>query len=407
MEARGRRSSRGGVVVQSASPHTAAAIAVSLRSRREEIGQMVVARAHAIDAPGLDVDAEYLEGLRLAIEAAIDDTIEALGGGAGSLPVPAPILSQARLAARRRVPLETMLRRYLAGHAILGDFVVEEAGRQGVPPETLRGAMRFQAARTDEALAAISTCYVEEVRAARPLSTDRRRAEQVRRLLDGELVDPSALAYGLEGWHIGFVFQGPGRDEAVGDVTRPLDARRLVVAADDETAWVWAGLRDRPGAQQVQPALGSDVPDGLRVGVGEPGEGPAGWRLTHEQARAALSVAVRRPATILQYRDVALVAAAMKDELLSTSLSQLYLEPLEEDKENRRELQATLRAYFDADQSVTSTAASLGISRNTVTNRLRAIEARVGYLQPIRSAQLLVALGLGELAPAREQIAQR
>ncbi len=363
---------------------------------------MVIARVHAIAAPGRDADPEYLEGLRLAIEAAIDDTIEALeDGGAGS--VPEPILSQARLAARRQVPLETILRRYLAGHAILGDFVVEEAERQTVPPDTLRRVLRSQAARTDQVLAAIGTCHVEEVSAARPVSTDRRRADQVRRLLDGELVDPSKLAYDLDGWHVGLVVRGPGRDDAVEAITRRPDSRRLIVAADEEIIWVWMGFRGRPERQQFQPVAAPDVPDGLRIGVGEPAESRAGWRLTHEQARAALSVAIRRPETLLRYNEVALLAAAIQDELLATSLFQLYIAPLERDGENGRELQTTLRAYFEADQSVTSTAAALGISRNTVANRLKVIEERVGYLHSIRAAHLLVALGLGEMAPGESR----
>jgi hypothetical protein len=387
---------------------TRSALTVGVRSRREEIGQIVIARAHAIDAPGSDADPEYLEGLRLAIEAAIDDTIEALGGsGSGSVPVPAPILSQARLAARRRVPLETMLRRYLAGHSILGDIVVEEAGRQAVPAEILRRVLRSQAARTDQVMAAISACYVEEVSAFRPVSAGRRRADQVRRLLDGELVDPAGLAYDLDGWHIGLVIRGPDREDAAAAITSRLDARRLLVAADDETDWLWLGSRSEPQSPLVPAMPSLDLPETLRVGIGEPAEGRTGWSLTHEQARAALAVATRHPERVLRYKDVALLASAMQDELLTTSLSRLYLKPLEEDKASGGELEATLRAYFEADQSVTSTAAALGISRNTVANRIRAIEKKVGYLHSARVAHLLVALALGELTSGRQQIAQQ
>jgi hypothetical protein len=369
---------------------------------------MVVARVHAIGAPEGDVDPEYLEGLRLAIEAAIDFTMEASeGGGAGSARIPQPILAQARLAARRRIPLETMLRRYLAGHAILGDFVVDEAGRRAVPPETLRGVLRSQAARTDQVLAAISACYVEEASAVRPISAGRRRTEQVRRLLDGELLDPSGLAYGLDGWHLGFVARGPGREDAVEAIMGRLDARRLLAPADDETFWLWTGFRDRPEPKQLQAALCLDLPDGLRIGVGEPAKGRAGWRLTHEQARAALSVAIRRPESVLRYKDVALLASAMQDELLTNSLSQIYLDPLQDGRESGLTLQATLRAYFDADQSVTSTAAALEISRNTVANRIRTVEKRIGYLHSSRAAHLLVALHLDELTSGKEQMAQR
>ena len=374
------------------------ALRIGLESRREEIGQMVIARVHGIDAPGRDLDPEYLEGLREAIEAAIDHSIEAaVEGDDERLPVPSQLLEQARLAARHRVPLETVLRRYLAGHALIGDFVAEEAARQEVSPEILRGVLRDQAARTDRVVAAISATYVGEARAARPLSSGRRRAAMVRRLLDGELLDPSGLSYDLDGWHIGVVARGPGREDAAAAIAGCLGARRLLAPADDQTLWLWLGSRGRPELQRLKTALSLDLPADLYVGLGEPGQGRTGWRLTHEQARAALAVAIRRPASMLRYKDVALLAAATQDELLWASLHQLYLEPLERAEESGRALESTLRAYFEADRSVTSTAAALGVSRNTVTSRIRAIEDRVGYLNPIRAAQLLVALELADL----------
>ena len=44
-------------------------------------------------------------------------------------PVPPQLLLQARHAARNGVPLDTVLRRYFAGHALVSDFLVQEAER--------------------------------------------------------------------------------------------------------------------------------------------------------------------------------------------------------------------------------------------------------------------------------------
>lgn len=378
------------------------ALKAGLEGRRDELGQMVVARVHSIDTPGQALDPEYLEGLREAIEAGINHSIEAATEGDDERsPVPAALLEQARLAARHRVPLETVLRRYLAGHALIGDFVAEEAARQGVSPDTLRQVLRDQASRTDRVVAAISATYVGEARAARPVSSGRRRAERVRRLLDGELLDPAELSYDLDGWHVGVVARGPGREDAAAAIARHLDARRLSVPADDQTHWLWLGFRESPEPELLAAASELDLPADLRIGFGEPSEGRTGWRLSHEQARAALVVARRRPEAIHRYKDVALLAAAMQDELLWTSLHQLYLEPLQQAEVSGKALVSTLRAYFEADRSVTSTAAALGVSRNTVTSRIRAVEDRVGYLNPFRASQLLVALELAELAEPR------
>src|SRR5665213_761206 len=59
--------------------------------------------------------------------------------------------------------------------------------------------------------------------------------------------------------------------------------------------------------------------------VGEPGAGVDGWRLTHRQAQAALLVALRRPGgpRLTRYVDVALLASALRDDVLTSSLRDL------------------------------------------------------------------------------------
>jgi PucR C-terminal helix-turn-helix domain len=365
--------------------------------RRGEIGHVVLARVQAITTPDVDFDAEYVDGLRRTVEVAIEHTIEtSAGAGDRPPPIPAQILAQARLAARRRIPLETMLRRYLAGNAILGDFVAEEAERRRAPPAVLRRVLRAQAAETDRVLAAISAAYRQEADSARPRSEALRRAEVVRRLLNGELVDPSSLEYGQERWHVGLVARGSGGENLVEDLAARLDGARLVVRGDDGLLWAWVGMRERTGPDQLGLALPVDLPVSP-VGVGEPGRGRTGWRLTHLQARAALSVAEREAGGITNYADVAVVASAMRDDLLMTSLRSLYLEPLEEGRDGGGPLRETLTAYLAADRNITSTAAALGVNRNTVTNRLRTIEGKIGHLRPGRTGDLALALRLADL----------
>lgn len=364
--------------------------------RRQEIVEAVLTRVHAIGTPAFEVDSEYREGLRLAVVAAVDHTIEAaISGDDRAPPVPGAVLTQARLAARRRIPLETMLRRYLAGHALVGDFTMEEAQRQDLDPSVLRRVLRAQAARTDQALAAISANYLQEEDSARPISPDLRRAERVRRLIDGELVDTNGLAYEFDHWHIALVAKGPEAAKAVEAITAPLDARRLVVPADGGVVWAWLGSRRRSDWTS-ELAIPIELPGETRVGMGGPASGLSGWRLTHEQARAAVSVAGSGPRAWVRYADVALLASAVRDELLMTSLRKLYLEPLDEAGEGKA-LKGILRAYLTSNGSVTSAAAALGISRNTVTNRLKEIETKVGVLGATQRAAFAIALQLEDL----------
>jgi DNA-binding PucR family transcriptional regulator len=90
------------------------------------------------------------------------------------------------------------------------------------------------------------------------------------------------------------------------------------------------------------------------------------------------------------------LAAIGRDDLLETSLRQLYLEPLEGGRDGGKVARETLRAYFAADRNVSSTAAALGVDRRTVRNRIRAIEELLG--RPLRGslADLEIALRLDD-----------
>jgi DNA-binding PucR family transcriptional regulator len=139
------------------------------------------------------------------------------------------------------------------------------------------------------------------------------------------------------------------------------------------------------------------VPGGLTISVGEPGGGLSGWRLSHRQAAAALPIALRRAQPIVRYAEVGLIASAYQDEVLRASLRQLYLEPLERDRDHGAAARETLRAYFDANGNTTSAAAALGVTRQTVNNRLRAVEQRLGRCIGECASELSTALGLEEL----------
>ena len=78
------------------------------------------------------------------------------------------LLAQARLDARDGVPLDTVLRRYFAGNAVFGDFLVEEAERAEVPSSALRRLLAAQATLVDRLLAAVSAEHAREARAAPP-----------------------------------------------------------------------------------------------------------------------------------------------------------------------------------------------------------------------------------------------
>jgi len=329
------------------------------------------------------------------VPAALDYGIAALEPNADGAPrIPTALLSQARLAARNRVSLDTVLRRYLAGYILLGDFILDEAERAGISGGDLQLLLRTQATLLDHLLADIAEEYERE--SERPSSTEERRAEQIERLLAGEQLDATGLSYDFGGWHLGIVASGAVAPEAVARLAGTVDCRLLTVRRDGRALWAWLGSRRRIEPDQLGDRAALELPAEVGLAIGEPGKGMAGWRLTHRQAKAALPIAFSGREGLVRYSDVALVASMMSDDLLVTSLRDLFLAPLAEERDGGAVARETLRAYFAAERNVSSAAAILGVSRQAVGRRLRAVEDRIGRSLSSCAAEVEAALKLEE-----------
>ncbi|MGN6371910.1 MAG: helix-turn-helix domain-containing protein [Solirubrobacteraceae bacterium] len=401
-----------------------ATVARRLRERGAEIEQAIFGRVRTLAPDSSDSrDADYLSGLRSAVAAAIEFGLRGLERGEGGpAAIPAETLAQARRAARSGVTLDAVLRRYLAGHTLLWDYVMEEADRAALagPASGLREMLRIQAALLDRIVAAVTREHLAELRRA-GRSSEQRLLERVRMLLAGECAESAVLGYRLEAAHLAVIVKGAGCHEALRELAQRLDRELLSVRRDEETVWGWLGGREPPRMVDVEAAVlvvargdgaagasggracaapGSaercSTPLVLRFAVGEPGRGLEGWRFTHRQAQAALLVALRQAQTLTRYADVALLASALNDDLLSSSLSAMYLAPLQ-DVRHGPALRETLGAYLAAERNASAAAAALGVARNTVDNRLRAIEEQLGRPLQRAPAELEVALRLHDL----------
>jgi hypothetical protein len=369
------------------------ALSERLQGRRTEIEAAILSRVYSVSDPSEASDSAYVEGLQSAVATALDYGLAAVETEEQTvLPVPPELLAQARLAGRIGVPLDTVLRRYFAGFALLGDFLIQEAQDGGLfSGETLQQMMAGLSAVLDRLVAAVSD---EHARAARGAtgSAEERRTSHVRRLLAGEFLDASDLAYDFEGHHVALVAQGAEAGRAIKQISSSLDRRLLSVPSGEGTQWGWLGSSRRTDVARLRTVAARTLPDGVRLALGEPAEGMEGWRLTHRQARAALPIAVREKEPVVRYADVALIASIASDELLVKSLRQLYLEPLSEERDGGKALRCTLRAYFAAEGNVSSAAAALGVDRKTVTNRLRLVEQQIG--QPVSTCAMALEAAL-------------
>jgi DNA-binding phage protein len=368
-----------------------------LEARRTEIEQEILTRVYSVsdslDAP----EPEYVAGLRAAVSAAVAYGLSAIDAPEGrALTIPIELFSQARQAARNGVSLETVLRRYFAGYTLLGDFIVEAAQHgESISSAGLQRVLRAQATVFDRLIAAVAAEYQSESQ-IEVSSLEQRRNQCVRKLLAGEFVDTAQLSYEIDAWHTAVLASGPEAEQAVRGLAETLDRRLLLVRQGEGALWGWFGGRHQLDYGEIERHAGGHRPTQVSLSVGEPGQGLAGWRLSHAQARAAFPIVQQGTQSEVRYADVALLASMLQDEVLVNSLNEMYLAPLIDDRDGGQALLQTLRAYLATERNTSSTAAALGISRSTVTRRLQAIERRLDCQLGHRASEVEAALRLWE-----------
>ncbi|HEU4707539.1 MAG TPA: helix-turn-helix domain-containing protein [Solirubrobacterales bacterium] len=373
------------------------ALSARLGERRGEIEKALAFRIHGISSPSETQDPAYRHGLRSALTAAVDYALATVELSEANAPrVPIAIATQARLAARHGVPLETVLRRYFAGVSLLGDFVVEEAAGSDLSPADLQQVLRDLSVQLDRLVVVVSAEHGREAR-DRMGSSEGRRAERVRRLVEGESLDASGFAYEFDLHHLGAIACGPGADELLRGIAAAADARLLLVPHGEEIVWAWLGARRPLDTTRIEAIARESLRPQVRLALGEPGKQLSGWRLSHRQARAALPIALGGSQRIVRYADVALLASMAQDRLLVMSLHRTFLAPLLRERDGGETLRKTLRAYFASGRNASSAAAALGVDRKTVTNRLAAAEERLGRPLSTCAAEVEAALRLEEL----------
>jgi len=356
----------------------------------------VLDRLHGMEGEDPVRDTEYLASLSAAVRAGIGYGIEVLAVGeerAGAVPL--PLLLQARCAARHRIPLELAVRRYVAAERQLAHLAHEESA--GLDPDQVRAALSGLTAAAERLLTTATEEYEREAK-SRPPTHEARLVKRARRLLAGELVDPTCLDYDLGGHHLGLVARSAEGRPLLRRLATDLDCRALLLAASPEELWAWLGRGGGPiDAAAVREWLAGNAGPEHRIGVGEPKSQRSGWRLTHEQAQAAVGIAQGRGAPVAEYADVALLSSVSRDALATTSLYERCLLPLTVERDGGAHLRDTLRAYFRTGLNASAAGPSLGVSRQTVANRVRQAEEHIG--QPLAQCgpALEIALELEEL----------
>lgn len=375
---------------------TRSAIGASLHARRPGLEQdaLIKVREGSASRP----NSEYAVSSRQAVAAALDCALEVLERGKPDVaPVPPALLLQARLSARAGVELGAVVSRYSAGHTLICNAIVAEFADGG--HSSLRSLQRFigeQGALLERVLAAVTEEYGLE--AARQRLPEHRQTRIVRALLDGGMVGTDELRYEFDAWHLGFVASGPKAKATLKALAKQLDRIPLLVDCGRHSVWGWFGGQHPidPGLVQ-RSALDLWPAEGF-LAIGEPAHGLSGWRLTHHQARALAPLAERAERKVLRYAGNAALASLFQDDLLLHSLRQLYLDPLQSDRNGGRDLRQTLNAYFAAGCSTSSAASALGVTRKTVSTRLKRVEKKIGRDLSSCSFEMEAALAVDQIS---------
>jgi hypothetical protein len=223
---------------------------------------------------------------------------------------------------------------------------------------------------------------------------EQRRFEAIRRLIDGDPVAASQLDFDIEQHHLGVVAWGDNAGEAIQDLARSLGRISLTVGALNGTRWGWISGA-RPLEDTIERRLaGYEAPADTGIAIGLEGYGDTGFRTTNGQALRARWVARRLDLRVAFYADVAIEALASSNRLEARSFIAHELRGIDDDSSVSMRIRETILAYFTAEQNAASAAAALGIHQQTVANRLRAAEERLGHPVVSRRVELETALRL-------------
>lgn len=403
----------------------AIAIAVAgVVAQRDAFTEQLLGLFAAEIAP-LQHDDELLGLLAASTEENVVTALHLLQHGldAQTIDPPAAALQYARRLAQRSVPLSALLRSYRLGHARFLEALLQAlSGAKGIEP-ALSGAagVRLSQLTTryiDRVVELIVVAYETEREAWLNNRSAVRAARVAAVLADPALDVPSterSLGYRLGATHVAIHLwaaqAAPGDDvllhlERLAHVLASAcgAGRPLVVPGDEASAVMWMPVDAAPVDGHVLRAALSGSPPAVRIAVGEPAAGVAGFRSTHRQASQAKAVAVAAgpdARRVTLFRDAGVVAMLCSDLAGTRAWVCDVLGGLARDDDGTRVLRETLHAFLRAGGSCSRAAAVLSLHRNSVQYRVQKAERLRGRGAREDSADLELALRTCELLGRR------
>lgn len=358
---------------------------------------------------------DELRGLTLGscssnLEAALSMVRHGIAASATSAPVTA--LEHARAMAARGYSVDLMLRFYRIGHAYFSERILggisELVDDPALALAVVTDLQRHAFAYTDRVSSEVAAEYVAEVDRLQSQARAA-RTDVVRTLIAGGRVDVGrserTLNHRLTGWQTAFVCWTDRDDVDVlgvgAAVGAHLGSRHPLLVRDGARAlWGWVTTTAAPGIDSGDlRRLGEQVPGTVRVTVGSPSRGAVGFRDSHIEAQRTRRIVelAGSAAPVTPYPELALVDVLSADVDLARAFVMAELGALGVQGRREQEERRALLAVLDAQGGLATAAEVLGIHRNTVLQRLRRAEERIGRPAAERVAELHAALRLAHV----------
>lgn len=309
---------------------------------------------------------------------------------------PEPAAAAARAVARAG-ELEAFANGYRSAQAALWDTwfcVVEDSGLEGESRRELlsRGYDFFF--RYADLLGDFVTGVYREETAALHNDGRHRRFNAVKSILEGDPASLGTLDLDIRRYHLGLIAWGDAGERAARELATALGRPIFLVTPVPTARWAWLSGTRPLESTELRVLSSFRPPDdaGLAVGLEEYGE--QGFRATHRQAQRARLLAPAAEPSLTCYSDVAIEALASENFEEARNFIARELGPIDDETAVARRIRETLAAYFAAEYNAASAAASLGVHQQTVANRLRAAEERLGHSIGARRVELELALRL-------------
>ena len=318
---------------------------------------------------------------------------------AGSVPETPPPTDAfgARVVAQLGMPLEPWVNTgYRVGHRCHWeawmDLVDSRVRDADLRRQLLDRGSRFFFEYVDRLIPLLTEVYEREQEQVHRKGGE--RTVLVHQVLNGAEHDSEALGWPLEHHHLGMFAWGENPDRTLHELAAALQRPVLIVESGVEgMKFGWASGATPFGATEER-TLSSFAPSLGQLALGLEAAGSAGFVLTNRQARRAGWVAWSTDEPVTHFRDVALEALAVEDEESARAFVSVELHGFADDSARSERLRETLLAYFRADQNAAAAASSLGVHEQTIANRIKAVEERLGSRVGARRGELELALRL-------------